>query len=110
MHSGGVLFLLALALLLVLPGPWNVVGAAVAVVLGVGEVSLWQRTVRGRKAEVGAETLVGTQGTSLSPCRPEGQVQLGAEIWNARCDAGVDAGQKVRVVGRRGLTLVVERV
>ena len=43
-----------------------------------------------------------------STCRPDGQVQLDGEIWQARCAAGADAGDSVRVVGRDRLVLVVE--
>ena len=32
-----------------------------------------------------------------------------AEIWEALCDAGADSGETVRVVGREGLALRVER-
>jgi membrane-bound serine protease (ClpP class) len=102
-------FLVAIVLLLTLPDPWNVVGFAVALLLALGEVFFWHRTVRGRRAAVGAGTLIGDEGRVLTPCRPEGQVQLRGEIWEARCADGADPGEIVRVVGRDGLTLVVER-
>jgi membrane-bound serine protease (ClpP class) len=104
-----VLFLLAVVLLLVLPGPWDIVGFTVCLVLGLGEAYLWNRTVLGRRSTVGAQTLIGAEARVISSCRPDGQVQLNGEIWAARCDAGVDPGETVRVVGRNGLTLVVER-
>jgi membrane protein implicated in regulation of membrane protease activity len=105
-----VLFLVAVVLLLVLGGPWNVVGFLVCVVLGFGELFLWNRTVRGRRPAVGAQTLVGREAEVLSDCRPDGQVRLNGEIWDARCVAGAAEGETVRVVGRKGLTLLVERV
>ncbi len=104
-----MLFLVAIVLLLVLPGPWNVVGFTVALLLALGEIYLWNRTVRGRKVAVGAERMIGAEGRVLSPCHPEGQVQVGGEIWEARCASGADPGDLVRVVGRKGLTLIVER-
>jgi membrane-bound serine protease (ClpP class) len=103
-----VFFLVAIVLLLTLPDPWNLVGFAAALLLASGEVFFWHRRVRGRRAAVGPGTLIGAEGKALSACRPEGQVQLGGEIWEARCTAGVDAGEPVRVVGREGLTLLVE--
>jgi membrane-bound serine protease (ClpP class) len=94
--------------LLLLPSPWNLVGFAVCLVLFCGELLFWQRTVRGRRATVGAQTLIGSEAKVFSPCRPNGQVQVAGEIWAATCAAGADSGATVRVVGRDGLTLVVE--
>jgi membrane protein implicated in regulation of membrane protease activity len=31
------------------------------------------------------------------------------EIWEARCEAGADRSESVRIVGRDGLVLLVER-
>jgi membrane protein implicated in regulation of membrane protease activity len=104
-----MLFLVAIVLLLVLPGPWNVIGFTISLVLALGEAFLWQRTVRGRKAAVGAQTMIGADAEVLSALRPEGQVRLGGEIWDARSSMGADPGETVRVIGRRGLTLLVER-
>ena len=44
----------------------------------------------------------------LTSCRPDGQVQVLGTIWAARCEAGADQGDSVKVVGRRRLTLIVE--
>jgi membrane-bound serine protease (ClpP class) len=96
--------------LLLLSSPWNLVGFAVCLVLFCGELLFWQRTVRGRRATVGAQTLIGSEAKVFSPCRPNGQVQVAGEIWAATCTAGADSGATVRVVGRDGLTLVVEPV
>jgi membrane-bound serine protease (ClpP class) len=76
----------------------------------MGELFLWNRTVKGRREAVGAQTLIGSDAKVVSPCRPLGQVQIAGELWEARCSAGADPGQSVRVVGRDGLTLVVEPV
>ena len=40
-------------------------------------------------------------------CRPEGQVRIKGELWQARCEAGADVGDTVRVERLDGLTLVV---
>jgi membrane protein implicated in regulation of membrane protease activity len=105
-----VLFIAAVVLLLVLPHPWNLVGFTIGLVLGIGELFLWNRTVRHRRAAVGASTLIGLDAKVLSACRPDGQVRLNGEIWDARCVEGASPGETVRVVSRRGLTLLVERV
>ena len=100
--------LVALVLLFALPHPWNVVGFAAGLACFAGEVVFWHRTVRGRRAAVGAQTMIGESATVVSPCRPTGQVRLSGEIWAARCEGGADPGDTVEVVAREGLTLVVE--
>ena len=105
-----MLFLLAFVLLIVLDSPWNIVGFGICFVLGMGELLLWNRTVRRKPAVVGAQTLIGREATVIAPCRPEGQVQLDGEIWQARCAGGADRGDNVRVTARDGLLLVVDRV
>jgi membrane protein implicated in regulation of membrane protease activity len=104
-----VLIFVAVALLLVLPSPWNLVGFLVVLPIWVGELFAWNRTVKHRRKVVGAQTLIGKEATVTRPCRPDGQVRLDGETWEARCSAGADPGEKVRVVGRDDLTLVVER-
>jgi membrane-bound serine protease (ClpP class) len=99
----------ALLLLLLLPSPWNLVGFAAGFVLFVGEVLFWNRRVRGKRIQAGAETLIGEQAVVISECRPSGQVRLEGEIWDARCEAGADAGDTVVVTARDELVLVVER-
>ena len=103
-----MLFLLAFVLLIVLGSPWNIIGFGSCFILGLGELLFWNRTVRHKPAVVGAQTLIGREAVVLTPCRPEGQVRLDGEIWQARCAAGADPGDTVRVVGRDGLLLVVE--
>ena len=101
--------LVAIVLLLLLRSPWNLVGFAICLVLFVGEVAFWHRRVRGQRKVVGAQTLIGKTGTLVSACRPHGQVRVGGEVWDARCDEGADVGEEVTVVGRDGLTLTVDR-
>ena len=103
-------FLLGIVLLIFVPSPWNVVSATVCLVLFCGELFFWNRTMRGRRKVVGAQTLVGQQAEVIAACKPAGQVRIGGEIWGARCEDGAEAGEAVRVVGLSGLTLLVERV
>jgi membrane protein implicated in regulation of membrane protease activity len=103
-----VFLLLAIFLLLVLPSPWDVVGLAVGLALGAGEVLFWQRRVRGRRPQAGAETLIGQRARVVAGCRPVGRVSVAGALWEARCDNGADAGETVTVVGRERLVLVVE--
>ena len=92
----------------VVPDPWKVPVIVGGVVLEAAETAVevwWSR--RGRP-KVGPESLIGALGTVTAPCRPDGQVRVGGEVWLARCDAGAEPGDRVRVVGRNGLTLLVE--
>ena len=56
------------------------------------------------------QTLVGRTATVTQACRPRGQVRVGGELWEARCDAGADPGDSVSVIAVERLTLVVEPV
>jgi membrane protein implicated in regulation of membrane protease activity len=102
-----MLFLLALVLLLFLPSPWNWLAFLVGLVLFCGEVLAWNRTVRHRRPKVDVENLIGRAGTVVRPCRPDGQIRLEGEIWEATCEEGADVGDSVVVTARSGLTLVV---
>ena len=103
-----MLIILAFVLLLLLPTPWNLVGFIVAFVLGLGELFVWQRTVRNRPRAVGAQNLIGRQAVVVTACKPDGQVRLDGEIWSARSDPVASEGETVRIVGRRRLRLLVE--
>jgi membrane protein implicated in regulation of membrane protease activity len=103
-----MLIILAVILLLVLPGPWNVVSFVVVTLLWFVELYGWSRTVKRQRRVVGAQTLIGQEAVVSEPCRPLGQVRLDGETWAARCQAGASSGDRVRVIGRDKLTLIVE--
>ena len=101
--------LVAIALLLVLPWPWNAVGFGVCFILFVGEAFFWNTRVRGQRAQVGVQTLIGQRAIAASDLRPDGQARVAGEIWHARCPDGADEGDTVTVVAREKLTLIVAR-
>jgi membrane-bound serine protease (ClpP class) len=103
-----MLIILAIVLLIVLPGTAGILAFFGVLLLWFVELFAWNRTVKHRRRAVGAETLIGEQGQVTAPCRPLGQVRVGGELWEARCDAGAAAGDAVRIVGREKLTLIVE--
>jgi membrane protein implicated in regulation of membrane protease activity len=105
-----MLIVVAFVLLLLLPSPWNLLAFVVAGLFGLVELFAWNRTVRHRRKQVGAQTLIGRNATVVSPCRPDGQVRLDGEIWAARCASGAEIGESVRVAGRDRLILIVEPV
>ncbi len=97
--------------LLVVPDEWTVPVIAIAAVLEVAETLVSYRIARrfGRP-KVGPEQLPGATGRVVTTCRPMGQVRVRGEVWQARCAAGADVDQRVRVVGRDGLVLEVEPI
>jgi len=104
-----VFLLIGLLFLVVLPSEWKAPVFLLCLGLFIGELVFWSRTVRGRRVEVGAQTLIGRTATVVTACRPDGQVRLDGEIWKARCAEGADAGDTVVVAERDDLRLVVER-
>ncbi len=55
------------------------------------------------------DALVGVIGTAASDIFNEGSVQVGSELWSARSEVNIPSGSSVRVVGREGFILVVEK-
>jgi membrane-bound serine protease (ClpP class) len=93
----------------VLPVEWAIPVIFLGAVVEVGETLFWLWYSRRRKAQVGAETLIGELAEVVTRCAPLGQVRLQGEIWRARCEEGAERGEHVRVTALEELTLVVER-
>lgn len=103
--------LLAGAILLalfVLPSPWGVVTVVVALVVELAETGALLWWSKRRRAQVGAEVLLGRSAEVVVACRPVGQVRVEGELWRAYCEEGADPGDTVRVKAIDRLTLVVE--
>lgn len=104
-----MLVLLALVLaIFVLPAPWGFLAVSAALVIDTGESLLLIHWTRRRRAQVGAETLVGKKGVAVGPLSPEGQVRVDGELWKARCAGYAAPETPVVVTGLDGLTLEVE--
>jgi membrane-bound serine protease (ClpP class) len=104
-----VAFLIALIVgVTLLDGPWRWVVIVGGAMIEVVEAALMIRLSRRRRPAVGPETLVGRHAVVASACAPLGQVQLDGEIWTARCPSGASRGERVRIAGVEGLTLIVE--
>jgi membrane-bound serine protease (ClpP class) len=101
-----ILVLAILASVFFLDGVWRFVLIGAAAAIEIAELSMWLRW-RGRRAQMGAEAMVGTVGIAATDCRPEGQVKLKGQLWNARCDSGVEEGDEVVVDRIDGLRLIV---
>jgi|SRR5690606_21269444 len=68
------------------------------------------RSYDGRDAEPSAYPLAGAEGVVLRELDPDGAVRIGGERWNAsaaEAAAPIRKGERVRVVGREGMTLFV---
>ena len=63
-----------------------------------------------RKVSFGSEVIPGTAATALTDLGPDGLVRMGGEQWSAVAEGGaIRAGDKVEVVSRDGLRLLVRR-
>ena len=91
--------------ILVLDGPWEWVAVAGGGAIEIGEVWFFLRWTKRRRPEVGVEALVGADGEMAGP----GWVTVRGELWRARSEAPLHAGERVRVRAVEGLTLVVDR-
>ena len=89
-------------------------GVVIGAAIGSAAVFLLLLAVglRARKRPVvtGGEALLGSEGETLSWQDREGRVRVKGEIWQARADAPLAAGSRVKVVGRDGLVLRVEAI
>jgi membrane-bound serine protease (ClpP class) len=103
--------LLVFAILLavfVLEEPWSWIVVAAGATFELAEAALFIWWSKRRRAVVGTEALIGRRALVSAECRPYGQVRVGGELWQARCDPGADIGDEVVVTALNGLTLVVE--
>lgn len=62
---------------------------------------------RGVPSITGPEALVGKRGEAITECRPDGQVRVRGEIWQAHCRDGVGTRTEVEVTAVEGLLLHV---
>jgi membrane protein implicated in regulation of membrane protease activity len=88
----------------VVPWPWGLVTVVAGGLLDVGESLAFMKWSRRRKAAVGVEALVGRTAVVANPT----QVRVAGELWEARADRPLRAGDEVVVRAVEGLTLVVE--
>ena len=54
--------------------------------------------------------LIGRTGLASTKIYREGSVQIESEQWSARSEEPIAAGTEVRIIGREGFTLLVEKV
>jgi len=89
-------------------------GLAIAVSVFIGGL-FWIITKKTLEADAAPPShdlsvLIGAIGEAKSDIHQEGSVQVNKELWTARSDEPIKIGSQVRVVGREGFILVVEKV
>jgi membrane-bound ClpP family serine protease len=67
----------------------------------------WFRYTKRIPVAVDREAMIGLPVTVVSPCQPEGRVQLLGERWQARCTAGAGVGDTLVIEAVEQITLVV---
>jgi membrane-bound serine protease (ClpP class) len=88
-------------------GNWAVALVAGTATLETSQTLFYLWYSRRRAVQVGAENLIGLVVEVAEECRPYGHVRVQGELWRARCAEGAARGDRVRIVGRDGLTLEV---
>lgn len=116
--------LLALSILLMIAGSvflftdasgWPAVNPALAVIVSlVSGVLVWfgaERAATAMQQEPvhNLDALIGRSGEARTAIHAEGSVQAGSELWSARSEKPIEAGSAVRIVGREGFILIVEK-
>jgi membrane-bound serine protease (ClpP class) len=89
----------------VLPSPWGIVAVVAGGLIEVAESLVLLKWSRRRRAVTGVEALLGQSAVVSSPT----QVRVAGELWEARSDDLLVAGEEVEVTGVDGLTLRVSR-
>jgi membrane-bound serine protease (ClpP class) len=114
---GGIVAFVLGALFLFDPGEtdiriavaWPLIAGAAAVsaafFFGIAGVAL---RARRRPVRTGAEEMIGSVGEVVSWNAGGGDVRVLGELWAAKSQARLATGQRVRVTGRDGLTLLVQ--
>jgi membrane-bound serine protease (ClpP class) len=100
---------LVLVLLHVVRGGWAIALLAGTGALETSQTLFWLWHSQRRSVQVGAETLIGLTVEVAEECDPYGLVRVQGELWRAHAEGGAARGDRVRILGREGLTLEVER-
>jgi len=119
--AGLVAFVIGSLLLYSPPGPRSPslpdVGVAIPLLVGMAaatallSVLIVGVAVRlaARPALTAVDNLIGADGITQSALGPDGTVQVAGQLWSAHtAGAALPAGERVRVIAQRGLTLEVE--
>jgi membrane-bound serine protease (ClpP class) len=81
--------------------------ATVGAMMIAGIVYLATRSMR-RPVATGTQSMIGETAEVIADFTGRGRVRYGGELWNARSDAALRAGDQARILKVEGLTLWVE--
>ncbi len=114
---GGIIAMIIGALMLIkapIPEMRTSLSYVLPVVIAFAAIVLFLLTLvfkaHARKAITGREGMIGETGTARTDLSPAGKVFVHGELWEAEADSPVRAGEPVKVVEVRGLTLKVTKV
>jgi membrane-bound serine protease (ClpP class) len=101
-------FVVALLLaIFVLDEPWSLIAIVCGALIEIAEGVIGIKWTQRRRAQVGAEALIGKRARVVVDCDPEGQVTVKGERWQALSDPPALAGADVVIEAVEGLTLRV---
>jgi membrane-bound serine protease (ClpP class) len=87
--------------------PWNLLVVLGGILVEVAEVTWGLRLAKRWRPRTGGEAMIGETAEVVEACRPNGRVRVNGELWEARCEAGADVGETVRITALKELTLTV---
>ena len=88
--------------------PWFVGAVATVAAGAILLTSTMLLRLRRRKFYTGHEEMIGSAGKVVEWSSDKGQVRVQGELWQARAEAPIEPGGKVRVTELDGMTVVVE--
>lgn len=84
-----------------------------AIIVAVIIIALITRAViRAHKPKpmTGEEATLNEEGEAITDINPKGQVLVRGEYWKAASKEPISKGESIRVVGNKGLVLIVEKL
>jgi membrane-bound serine protease (ClpP class) len=90
-----------------LDAPWRYLFIAFLLLVDVFQIIVWLRWRKRRAITGHEERLMGSDGETITACKPFGQVRVRGQMWKAYCPDGIDQGQRVTVIAVDGLQLKI---
>jgi len=85
--------------------PTSILLASIFVVILILVIRTYKHRV-----QTGEEGMIGEIGEAVSSINPEGKIFIHGEWWNARSEESIKKGEKVEVIGKEGMILIVKKV